>query len=84
MGWTARNALGHGQVFDVSAQVSKLGVGRPLGAGLEDNWLCGALADDSIGSARVNYNVTTSFRRPVFISPSNALTLAAFCVLISA
>jgi outer membrane protein assembly complex protein YaeT len=78
VGWTARNALGHGQVFDVTAQVSKLGVGRPFDAGLENNWLCGPLADDSIGSARVNYNVTTSFRRPVFISPANSLTLALF------
>jgi outer membrane protein assembly complex protein YaeT len=78
VGWTARNALGHGQVFDVSAQVSKLGVGRPFAAGLENNWLCGPLADDSIGSSRANYNVTTSFRRPVFLSPSNSLTLALF------
>lgn len=77
-GWTARNALGHGQVFNVSAQLSKIGVGRPFGAGLENNWICGPLADDSIGSARANYNVTTSFRRPVFISPSNSLTLALF------
>ena len=77
-GWTARNALGSGQVFDVSAQVSKLGVGRPFGAGLEDNFLCSALKEDSIGSARANYNITTSFRRPVFLSPSNSLTLSLF------
>jgi outer membrane protein insertion porin family len=77
-GWTARNALGSGQIFDVSAQVSKLGVGRPFGAGLENNVLCSALKDDSVGSARANYNITTSFRRPVFLSPSNALTLSLF------
>jgi outer membrane protein insertion porin family len=77
-GWTARNALGSGQVFDVSAQVSKLGVGRPFGVGLEENFLCSALKDDSVGSARANYNITTSFRRPVFLSPSNSLTLSLF------
>ncbi len=77
-GWTARNALGSGQVFDVSAQVSKLGVGRPFDAGLEKNVLCSALQDDSVGSARANYNITTSFRRPVFLSSSNSLTLALF------
>ena len=77
-GWTARNALGQGQIFDVSAQLSKLGVGKPFGAGLEDSFLCSALAADSIGSRRVNYNVTASFRRPVFLSPSNALTVSLF------
>jgi outer membrane protein insertion porin family len=77
-GWTARNALGSGQVFDISGQVSKLGVGRPFGAGLEHSFLCSALQDDSIGSFRANYNITTSFRRPVFLSPSNSLTLSLF------
>ncbi|HEV8599499.1 MAG TPA: BamA/TamA family outer membrane protein [Gemmatimonadales bacterium] len=77
-GWTARNALGSGQVFDVSAQVSKLGVGRPFGVGLENSFLCSALKDDSVGSANANYNITTSFRRPVFLSPSNSLTLSLF------
>ncbi len=77
-GWTVRNALGHGQILDLSAQLSKLGVGRPFGAGLEDTFLCSALEADSIGSLRVNYNVTASFRRPVFLSPSNALTVALF------
>ena len=77
-GWTARNALGNGQVFDVSAQVSKIGVGQPFDLGLDKNVLCSALKDDSVGSARANYNITTSFRRPVFLSPSNSLTLSLF------
>ena len=77
-GWTARNALGSGQIFDVSAQVSKLGVGKPFGFGLEESFLCSALKDDSIGSAKANYNITTSFKRPVFLSPSNSLTLSLF------
>ena len=77
-GWTARNALGSGQVFDVSAQVSKIGVGTPFDFGLDKNVLCSALKDDSVGSAKANYNITTSFRRPVFLSPSNSLTLSLF------
>lgn len=77
-GWTARNALGSGQVFDVSAQVSKVGVGTPFDFGLDKNVLCSALKDDSVGSAKANYNITTSFRRPVFLSPSNSLTLSLF------
>ncbi len=78
IGWTARNALGRGQIFDASAQVSKLGVGRPFGVGLEKSWLCSALKDDSVGSTRANYNITGSFRRPAFISPSNIITFSLF------
>jgi outer membrane protein assembly factor BamA len=77
-GWTARNALGHGQIFDVWGQVSKLGVGRPFGPGLEKTFLCKALAGDSVSSDQANYNVTASFRRPAFVSPANALTFSLF------
>jgi outer membrane protein insertion porin family len=77
-GWTARNALGRGQIFDVSGQVSKLGVGRPTRVAALENSICSALRDDSIGSSRMNYNLTTSFRRPVFLSPSNSIALSLF------
>ena len=77
-GWTARNALGRGQIFDVSAQVSKLGVGRPTRVAALEKSICSALRDDSIGSSRMNYNLTTSFRRPVFLSPSNSIALSLF------
>lgn len=78
LGWAARNAFGRGQMFDLSAQVSKLGVGSPTLVGALRNSICSALKDDSIGSTRANYNLTASFRRPVFISPANALTFALF------
>lgn len=78
LGWTKRNAMGRGQVFDVSAQVSKLGVGRPTHVTALENSICSALKDDSVGSSRMNYNITTSFRRPVFISPSNSVALSLF------
>jgi outer membrane protein assembly complex protein YaeT len=77
-GWTARNALGRGQIFDVSGQVSKLGVGRPTRVAALEKSICSALRDDSIASSRMNYNLTTSFRRPVFLSPANAVALSLF------
>lgn len=78
LGWTARNALGHGQIFDISAQTSKLGVGRPTGVGGLRNSICSALKDDSVGSTRLNYNVTASFRRPLFLTSANTLTFSVF------
>lgn len=78
LGWTARNALGHGQIFDVSAQTSKLGVGVPTLVDALRSSICSALKDDSVGSRKLNYNLSTSFRRPAFISPSNTITLALF------
>ena len=78
LGWSARNGFGRGQMFDVSAQVSKLGVGSPTGVAALRNSICSALKDDSLGSTQANFNLTTSFRRPVFISPANALTFALF------
>lgn len=78
LGWTARNALGHGQIFDISAQTSKLGVGRPTGVGALRNSICSALKDDSVGSTRLNYNVTASFRRPLFLTQANTLTFSVF------
>jgi len=78
LGWTKRNAMGRGQVFDVAAQVSKLGVGRPTHVTAIENSICSTLQDDSIGSSKMNYNLTTSFRRPVFISPSNSVALSLF------
>lgn len=74
VGWTARN-LGHrGRQLDLSAQVSKLGA---LTAPLSST-ICSGLEQDTIGSRKVNYGVTASFRRPVFLSPSNALTASVF------
>jgi outer membrane protein assembly factor BamA len=78
LGWTARNALGHGQIFDVSAQASKVGVGDPTQVGGLRNSICSALKDDTVGSAKLNYNVSTSFRRPAFISPANIASLSLF------
>ena len=78
-GWTARNVGGNGRTFDVSGSLSKIGVaGFPLGLHAEQSWLCGSLDRDTVGSREPNFGLTVSFRRPVFLSPSNALTTTAF------
>ncbi|HEY4099381.1 MAG TPA: BamA/TamA family outer membrane protein [Gemmatimonadales bacterium] len=76
-GWTARNFPGTGLVFDVTGQLSKIGVGSPLGFGL-DRSLCRSLANDSIGSRVANYGLNASLRRNAFLSAANALTFSVF------
>lgn len=78
-GWTGRGLVGGGgRVVDLTARVSKVGVGRPTDWGLRQSVLCEQLAEDSIGSSKLNYNVTASWRRPAFLSPNNAITLQAY------
>ncbi len=75
--WTARNFLGAGRLFELSAQASRIGVGKPLDFGLRDN-LCRGTRPDVVGSAKLNYNVAATVRRPAFISPQNTLSLSLF------
>ncbi len=76
-GWTSRNLFGTGRLFDVSGRVSKVGVGRPFGLGLEDN-LCQSLAEDTIGSSRANYNLTALIRQPRFFTPQITGTFSIY------
>jgi outer membrane protein assembly complex protein YaeT len=77
-GWMGRNALGQGRILELSARVSKLGVGEPTDWGLEETALCSRLKDDPVGSSDLNYNVTASLRRPAFLDPANYLTVSLF------
>ena len=77
VGWTDRDLLGTGRLFDISGRVSKVGVGKPLGFGLERS-LCGGLRDDTIGSSRANYNVTAQVRQPRFFTPTITGTYSLF------
>ncbi|MGI8817560.1 MAG: BamA/OMP85 family outer membrane protein, partial [Gemmatimonadales bacterium] len=77
LGWTSRNFLGGGRVLDLTSRISKVGVGAPLDWGLADD-ICGASRNDTVGSARVNYYLGASVRRPAFLSPNNALTVSVF------
>ena len=76
-GWTSRNLFGTGRLFDLSARVSKVGVGTPFGFGLE-NSLCKGLADDTIGSSKANYNVTGLIRQPRFFTPQVTGTFSLY------
>jgi outer membrane protein assembly complex protein YaeT len=77
LGWTSRNFLGAGRILDLTTQVSKVGVGVPVDWGLDQN-ICRASRNDSVGSAKVNFYVGASLRRPAFLSPNNAITLSLF------
>jgi len=65
-GFTDRNIFRSGRLFDLSARVSKIGVGDPLDWGFTNN-ICSGLKDDSIGSSLINYNVTALIREPRFL-----------------
>ena len=77
-GMMFRNFLGEGRILDISSRLSKIGIGKPLDWGLENSVVCDALAEDSIGSRLVNYNVTAAVRRPAFLSANNTLIFSTY------
>ena len=77
-GISFRNFAGHGQIFDISGRLSKIGVGDPTNWGLENGTLCSQLKPDTLGSGVVNYNLSVSLRRPAFLSPQNTLSTSVF------
>ncbi len=76
-GWTIRNFLGSGRLLELSGRMSRLGVGRPFDFGFDNN-ICRGSREDTVGSAKVNYNLTATLRRPAFLSPQNTLALSLF------
>jgi outer membrane protein assembly complex protein YaeT len=72
-----RNFFGHGRVFELSGNVSRIGVGRPFDFGFDKN-ICSVSREDSIGSSRFNYQLSATIRRPAFLTPNNTLSLTAF------
>ena len=78
LGWTSRNFLGsNGRILDLTSRISKVGVGTPFDWGLDDN-LCSTSKDDPVGSARVNYTLGASIRRPAFLSSNNTLAVSVY------
>jgi outer membrane protein insertion porin family len=77
LGWTSRDFLGAGRILDLTSRVSKVGVGDPVDWGLDQN-ICQTSRDDSVGSAKANYYLGASVRRPAFLSPNNAITVSVF------
>ncbi|HEV2131977.1 MAG TPA: BamA/TamA family outer membrane protein [Longimicrobiaceae bacterium] len=60
--WTNRNFIGGARRLEVSGLLSKIGVGAPLDAGLE-NSLCPALENDRF-SDEVNYRIAADLQQP--------------------
>jgi outer membrane protein insertion porin family len=78
LGWTTRNFLGSGgRILDLTSQISKVGVGRPFDWGL-DRSICGGSSQDTVGSAKVNFSLGASIRRPAFLSPNNTIAVSLF------
>jgi outer membrane protein insertion porin family len=77
LGWTTRDFLGAGRILDLTSRVSKVGVGDPVDWGLDQN-ICRTSRGDTVGSAKVNFYLGASVRRPAFLSPNNAITVSVF------
>ena len=77
LGWTSRDFLGGGRILDLTSRASKVGVGNPFNWGLDRN-ICQSSRDDSVGSAKVNFYLGASIRRPAFLSPNNSITLTLY------
>ena len=76
-GMTFRNFLGGGRLLDLSSRVSKVGIGTPTNWGL-DKTICEPLRDDTIGSSKLNYNVTDGLRRTAILSPNNTAVVSMY------
>ncbi len=78
LGWTTRNFLGSGgRILDLTSRISKVGVGRPFDWGLA-NSICNNSSEDVVGSAKVNFSLGASIRRPAFLSPNNTIAVSLF------
>ena len=82
VGWTDRNLFGTGRNLDLSARVSKVGVGTPTNWGLEES-ICGGLKEDEVGSDKLNYGLTAAIRQPRFFTPLMTGTVSLFAERIS-
>jgi outer membrane protein insertion porin family len=78
LGWTTRNFLGSGgRILDLTSRISKVGVGKPFDWGMADN-ICSNSSEDVVGSAKVNFSLGASIRRPAFLSPNNTIAVTLF------
>ncbi len=75
-GWTAYDFLGGARALDLTASVSKLGVGAPTDVGFRNN-VCESIQSDPT-SDTVNYNVGLTLRQPTFFSPRHTARLGVF------
>lgn len=79
-GWTGLNFLGGGRTLDLSARVSKIGVGSPTNIGLQQN-LCYYLHDSTTAdhveptSEKLDYSLGASLGQPAFLSPRHRASI---------
>jgi outer membrane protein assembly factor BamA len=71
------NFLGGGRQLQVQGRTSKIGVGEPLGFGLE-NSLCPALAKEEPSRLKLNYNLSATVLEPHLFSRRTRGTLTLF------
>jgi outer membrane protein insertion porin family len=76
-----RNFLGGGRTLELSGSLSKVGVGEPLSAGLEQS-LCKALESDTLGNV-LNYRVAADFVQPRLFGTRTSTTVGLFSERIS-
>ena len=74
--WTSRSFLGGARRLVLSGSASKIGIGEPLDAGL-DNSICRAYQDDPFGQS-LDYRVAADVNQPYFLSPMNRLNTTLF------
>ena len=75
-GWTAYDFLGGARALDVTAQLSKIGIGVPTDWGFGRN-VCRPLLSDPT-SDTANYNVAITLRQPAFFSPRHTANFSVF------
>jgi outer membrane protein assembly factor BamA len=78
--WTNRSFTGGARKIDVTASISKIGLGGFTDAGLNTS-LCQAFRDDSTHA--LDYRVATEFTQPYFFSARNHLLLNLYSERIS-
>lgn len=76
-GWSAFGLLGDARTLDLSARVSKIGVGWPFDAGLKKKLVCSPLDGDE-QSDTLNYNVGLTLFQQGFFSPRHTASLGVF------
>jgi outer membrane protein assembly factor BamA len=76
-GWSALGFLGDARVLDLSARVSKIGIGSPLHSDRFKRTFCFPLKEDD-NSDTLNYNVALTLLQPTFLSPRHSASIGVF------
>ena len=75
-GWSARNFLGGGRRLDLTAQVSKLGLGDPADLGLERSICFGIPDDEDPERLELNFTLSASLTEPFLFSRRTSATVS--------